>query len=374
MSITLPGKLIEDDIYTGFWINHGTRSSHGATLTLNRQMGGLMIAFLALFIGAAARSQWKIVRFLLHAILAAPTSKDGLHHQRQAILRNTSLASDTALSLFRANMVWRNRSAKLQRRTLPIAFAALAVAIISALAGWVTPPSARVSSYLNIPWGVFSSKLLTSSTNEVLIAGRHCGVLAQSANSTTSTFKEPGQKELASLASQRVSACFAYAVECYEQQSGACDTYATSILPYKVQRNASCPFADKICRFSADNIILDSGVIDSISDLGLNDGPHFTVQHQTHCAPLKTEGYTEQMSYPNSTDRHFIYNYGNFRSQNYTHKITLQGNRKDRSSVSLFMGDYKVLWVSPSQQRSHTENLVALHSLHLAGIILISRW
>jgi small-conductance mechanosensitive channel len=146
MSATLPSKSFDDDIYTGFWINRATKSSYEVTLTLNRQMGGLVIAFLALFIGALARSLWKIVRFTLHVNFATPNSKDGLHHQRQAILRNTALALDTALSLFRANMAWRNRGARLQRRTLPIALAALAVAIASALAGLVPRLSARVAA------------------------------------------------------------------------------------------------------------------------------------------------------------------------------------------------------------------------------------
>ena len=143
---------------------------------------------------------------------------------------------------------------------------------------------------------------------------------------------------------QRVMSYFAYAVECYEQQTGKCNTYATSILPYEIQRNASCPFADSICKFSADNMLLDSGIVDSVRDLGLNEGPHFTVQHRTHCAPLKTKGYTEEISLPNSSNRQFIYKYGDFGNQdNITHKLTLPGEWRDRNAGSLFTSDYNVL-------------------------------
>lgn len=140
MSPTLPDWPIDDDIYTGFWINRSLGSFRGATLTLDRQVGGLVIAFLALFVGAASRSIWKIIRFLLHVACATPATQDGLHHQRQVILRNTPLAFNTTLSLLQANIVWQNRAATLQQRTLPIAFVALAVSVLSALGGALFSP------------------------------------------------------------------------------------------------------------------------------------------------------------------------------------------------------------------------------------------
>jgi hypothetical protein len=42
---------LDDDIYLGFWINRVHGIVKGATLTLDRSSGGLLIAFLALLEG-----------------------------------------------------------------------------------------------------------------------------------------------------------------------------------------------------------------------------------------------------------------------------------------------------------------------------------
>jgi hypothetical protein len=86
----IPGSL-DDDIYLGFWINRSFDTVRGATLTLDRTRGGLLIAFLALFVSTSGRSVWKVARCLLHFAQSSEGSNDGLHNQRQAILRNTPL-------------------------------------------------------------------------------------------------------------------------------------------------------------------------------------------------------------------------------------------------------------------------------------------
>lgn len=132
---SIPDVFIDDNVYTGFWTNHALGSFQGATLTVNREVGGLLIAALALFVGAALRSAWKVMRFLLYTACADPLPQDGLHHQRQVILRNNFLAIDTGISLLRANWVWRNRATAVQFKTLPIAVAALAVSLSAVAAG-----------------------------------------------------------------------------------------------------------------------------------------------------------------------------------------------------------------------------------------------
>jgi hypothetical protein len=87
----------EEDVYTGIWINRSHSAINGATLTLDRRSGAFLIAFLALFVGAAGRNFWKIVRFILHLSFSAESNLDGLHYQRQAILRNAAIAHDAAL-------------------------------------------------------------------------------------------------------------------------------------------------------------------------------------------------------------------------------------------------------------------------------------
>lgn len=106
----LPDWPIEKDIYTGFWVNRSLSKFRAATITLDQRMWNLFIAFIALFVGATARSVWKLVRFAVHHKLSTPTDEDAIHHQRQAVLRNTSLATDAVIQAVQMSHVWRHRA------------------------------------------------------------------------------------------------------------------------------------------------------------------------------------------------------------------------------------------------------------------------
>lgn len=138
LTVTYPDDANLDSIYTGFWINQSLGAFRGTTLTVNREVGGLIIAFLALFVGIASGSVWKIVRFVLHAAYATPVPQDGLHQQRQISLRNHTLAITAAVTMMRASVVWRKRASAVQRKTLPVVVAALLLIGISAVAGTFT--------------------------------------------------------------------------------------------------------------------------------------------------------------------------------------------------------------------------------------------
>jgi hypothetical protein len=128
MDPALPDWPIDGNVYTGFWINRSLGTFHGATLTLDQRTWNFMIAFVALFVGATARSIWKLIRFVLHHIYSTPTAQDGVHYQRQAVLRNTSLATDAALQLLEISHVWRHRA-----RSITPALSLLAVSVAVAL-------------------------------------------------------------------------------------------------------------------------------------------------------------------------------------------------------------------------------------------------
>jgi hypothetical protein len=135
MPLILPTWSTDEDIYKGFWINRSLGTVRGTTLTLDRQAGGLIIAFLALFIAATARSFWKITRFLVHATGSTLSKQDGVYHQRQAVLRNQSLALDAVLGLCRLSYVWRDRANGGQQQILPVILIASAISVISVAAG-----------------------------------------------------------------------------------------------------------------------------------------------------------------------------------------------------------------------------------------------
>lgn len=126
---------LEDNVYIGLWMNRSYGPLKGATLTLTRQTGGLLIAFLALFVAATGRSFWKIVRYAIHVAVATDLSSDGVYHQRQAILRNNHLPIDAAWDLFRVRWAWRSKGRRLDARLSTITFLALLVAATFAISG-----------------------------------------------------------------------------------------------------------------------------------------------------------------------------------------------------------------------------------------------
>ncbi|EMD67266.1 hypothetical protein COCSADRAFT_188049 [Bipolaris sorokiniana ND90Pr] len=325
MSLTLPTWPIDEDIYKGFWINRSLGTVRGATLTLDRQTGGLVIAFLALFIAATARSFWKITRFLVYAIESNLGKQDGVYHQRQAILRNQSLALNAVLDLCRLSYAWRDRAKRSQQRILPVILIASAISVGSVAAG------------------LLSSRILTNSNQEVLIAGRNCGIYVSDPDSQLSPL-EP----LLLYHSQRAVDAFTYAMQCYHRgdtiQNELCETFARPKLPFTSDRNASCPFAGEICKSDFGNILLDSGLLHSQVHLGLNQDPQFTLRHQTHCAPLKTAGFTDTVMAPNSSQARQIYRYGNTYGPdgNGSHIFAVDVRHEKPSFDGWTIGNYKV--------------------------------
>lgn len=56
----------------------------GATLTLDRTFGNLLIAFTATFVGIVATATWRVSCLCFHRIYSSSDPRDTLHHQRQA--------------------------------------------------------------------------------------------------------------------------------------------------------------------------------------------------------------------------------------------------------------------------------------------------
>ena len=130
----IPGSL-DDDIYLGFWINRSFDTIRGATLTLGRSRGGLLIAFLALFVSTSGRSLWKITRVILHFAYSTDENSEAVQIQRQAILRNTPLSLDAAFDFALAFRAWRQRGTGLFRKLLVPAIIALLLAVSFIFAG-----------------------------------------------------------------------------------------------------------------------------------------------------------------------------------------------------------------------------------------------
>ncbi|RZM18123.1 MAG: hypothetical protein EOO88_41565, partial [Pedobacter sp.] len=86
-----------------------------------------------------------------------------------------------------------------------------------------------------------------------------------------------------------------YGMQCYTNNShtDGCNTYLKPRLPLISTRGQPCPFGDNICKLENDNLMMDTGYLDSLEDLGINTAQkdRFQLRMVYQCAPLKTQGY-----------------------------------------------------------------------------------
>ena len=297
-----PAQLsIDDHVYRGVWTNWSHGRVHGATLTLNRRNGGLLTAFLALFVTVVGTRFWRIGCFFIHRWFSSKDARNALCHQRQAILRNAANSTSGLWILLCACWAWRRNSHASYQRLLPSIIFAILTSMVFAVAT------------------IFSSEITTSMGHEVLLRGSNCGYLSSELlNNETVLIIDP-------YISQRTALSMAYAQRCYNDNANSrnCSVFHTPRLRWTADRNATCPFSGgkDICLNDFSNLRLDSDYIDSDRDLGINSPPEtrFFYRSVVDCAPLNTEGYMRSTKYVPSeesltkNETIFQYFYGEFR-------------------------------------------------------------
>ena len=112
-------------VHTGPWINWSHGIVLGSTITFSERNGELLTAFLAMFVTAAGAASWKIMSFALHQHRSPREPQDGIHHQQQAILRNTESPFGASLELAQLFWYWRKLALKPFLRGLPLLALAL---------------------------------------------------------------------------------------------------------------------------------------------------------------------------------------------------------------------------------------------------------
>lgn len=148
---------IQNSVHLGTWTNWSRGRVMGATLTLERKEGNLLIAFTAVFVGLVTGRVWRIACYVFHWCYSTPEPQDTLHHQRQALLRNSGSAASAVWAFANLTLAWQNIASRCLRRPLPALLTAVACVIAFAVAGG------------------FSSQISSSLKNEVLLNGTSCG-------------------------------------------------------------------------------------------------------------------------------------------------------------------------------------------------------
>lgn len=309
--------------YTGPWINWSRGRILGATITLDQRDGGLLTAFLALFVSAAGAATWKITCYILHQSRTAPDSADGLHHQQQAILCNSATPVGASWQLAQLAWYWRKHVVKPVIRTLPLIALALLNFIFFGVAS------------------VFSSEVTRGAGNETLIQPTNCGLLNYSSGNW-------GGVRVASLVGSNYTwAASTYARACYENSYDplTCSQYAVPNLSWTTNRNATCPFASEICLYGDEPAAyeMDTGLLDSHHHLGINapEVNRLQLRKVTTCSPIQTKGFADRYNVTDPANQAFgdmleRYMYGGSASTNYTWQYNTHGATVDSYGYSLW--------------------------------------
>lgn len=264
-------------VFVGSWINWSRGRVLGATLTVSNANGNLLIAFIALFVAFTGTCTFRLFCFIFHQIASTSTAQDAIYNQRQAILRNSANGITATWELGRLLWAWRNSKQKAARRILPVA--GFVLLIIGAFAAS----------------GVLSSHIAAMTGNEVLLRESDtCGQWGTKESITVNGYLDA----LANLTNQYLASAANYAQDCYQAAPSAnerCGSYTQPRITRSITLNASCPFEERICRTKNENIMFDTGMIDSHAHLGINAPPseRTLLRRLYQCAPLVTEGYSQ---------------------------------------------------------------------------------
>ena len=264
-------------VYTGAWINWSRGHVLGPTLTLTSRNGGLLTAFLGIFVTIAGAACWRILCFIIHQWRAEKGSKnDALYHQQQAILRNSSSPGAAAWQMSQVAWSWKSIARNPVLRNLPLVILAILNMSLFGLAG------------------VFSSEISKAAGNETLLRSPNCGTLM--------TYPEFPEVYRAVDANQTLAAA-AYSRACYGSDSDdlTCNRYPRRNIQFTTKPNAHCPVDDALCALGPNSAFeVESKLIDSHEDLGINAKKSERIQFRktTSCTIVPTVDYAQ---YENDT-------------------------------------------------------------------------
>ncbi|KAM7188767.1 hypothetical protein V8F33_010430 [Rhypophila sp. PSN 637] len=308
----------------------------GSTLTVSRRDGDLLVAVLAFFVTFVFTRFWRILCVVLHHQSSSDRPREALYHQRQAAFRNVA-SPEAALTLF-AQMIWAWRHTSNSKHMLKIMGVPLLVATLCLTASVVASS--------------FSSRLTSGVGDEVLLHGGMCGWI----DGSRDMLREGQQAYLLPWVATQTLSSANYAKECYSVNPGgvlSCDTFVKPNLlgQIEIETDVPCPFGGDICVKDHANLRIDSGLIESNNDLGMNAPSDLRFQYRIvlQCAPIKTENYTS--SHNISSERSYTrYHYG--RANNFgvpgVDWVYIQSNDREyerrhvQDSVPMAQGDYDI--------------------------------
>lgn len=248
----------------------------GATLTLPRNWGNVLLAALAILVTFAGSRSWKLWRYILHQARPHHLSRSAFFRQQEVLLRNIETDLGTLWWLLIHAFAWRKSNGKNGRSGRPPSARFAATVLLS-----IT--TFHAIAFLAL--GVLSS--LTATGNLGLARG-NCEIWVYKVGGTDDANTETVHKyfevqtDIASLAIQ-------YAKECYKDGFSmlGCDVLSGKPINWTgVLGNDACPFGQGKCA-AGDKAVykMQSGPI-GVAQLGLNLKSSVTAQRISTCAVL----------------------------------------------------------------------------------------
>ena len=189
----------------------------------------------------------------IHQWRARRGTRDALHHQQQALLRNSHSVAQTLWLWWTIGWAWRSKSNNSIMRSLALIVVAITQITIFLCAG------------------IFSSAVVLTD-NEVLASAfnKSCGLWHPEAEyrDISHVTRESLQKQITYGVNARkeISDSLGYVAGCYDE-GDVCTGYINTALAlnkdYTVKSNASCPFDDDLCATEA--VHIDTGMFVSRS-------------------------------------------------------------------------------------------------------------
>ncbi|KAK3315994.1 hypothetical protein B0H66DRAFT_592246 [Apodospora peruviana] len=286
------------DVHVGCWTNWSRGQIFGATLTLSRENGNLILSFLSLFVALVCLRIWRILCFGLHLAYSSPVPRDGLHYQRQAVLRTAANPDNGIYTITILIWSWKRRAGRVWVRLLPTL--GLAIGCFCAM---------------TLATG-YSSRIASTAGTEVLLTGTRCGYtdISLAADNLTTVMEifVPTQVQEVISADTYARQCYASSATTSSRGLNCGVLVKPQLTPAIVDSNASCPFHPSVCQTTHSNLFLDTGLLDSHEHFGRNTQPEERFQYRRllHCSPLATTaGYTSVYN-QSANDTYIRYHYG----------------------------------------------------------------
>ncbi|KAE9363255.1 hypothetical protein N431DRAFT_475416 [Stipitochalara longipes BDJ] len=261
-------------VYTGFWTNYARGTVYGSTLTLSTRNGAILIAAIAIFFQLIGGQSWSIICFIAHQLRTTRDAENGLYHQQQAVLRNNKSDINALWQFARIGWAWRSRDTQNFRKSLPVVTIGLLHFIAFSAAG------------------ILSSHITTIDDQVLLVQSSRCGPWTDNGSTSSQIFFASYTNTALQSSDQYVQNCLADVAD--TRHHAECNLYKRQQINW-TSTAGPCPFDGMCLGPTNSSLYLDTGLIDSRNDMGINsrDEDHILWRKNATCVPITTVGYSK---------------------------------------------------------------------------------